>query len=121
MANNTQILYNMGGFHLFERSSEETINDNRRISPEDKEPIHPLQAINLVDCDVYKSFTMPTKAEIQVRGKSDQLCKSLIRLLAVHSTCHRIPSSQPSRNRDACAYGQKFRDIHFLVEQTSQR
>ena len=80
MANNTQILYNMGGFHLFERSSEETINDNRRISPEDKEPIHPLQAINLVDCDVYKSFTMPTKAEIQVRGKSDQLCKSFIRL-----------------------------------------
>ena len=71
MADNTQILYNMGGFHLFERGSEETINDNRRISPEDKEPIHPLQAIDLVD--VYESFTMPTKVEIQASGKSDQL------------------------------------------------
>ena len=67
MADNTQVLYNMGGFHLFKRSSEETINDNRRISPEDKEPIHPLQAIDLVD--VYEPFTMPTKAEIQDRGE----------------------------------------------------
>ena len=25
--------------------------------------------------------------------------------IAVHTTCHRTPSSQPSRNRDACAYG----------------
>ena len=79
MVNNTQVLYHMGGFHLFERSSDETINDNRRISRIDDE-LHPLQAIDLVSDDVYKSFTMPTKAEIQARGKSDQLCKSFIRL-----------------------------------------
>ena len=79
MVNNAQVLYHMGGFHLFERSSDEMINDNRRISRIDDE-LHPLQAIHLVSCDVYKSFTMPTKAEIQARGKSDQLCKSFIRL-----------------------------------------
>ena len=79
MVNNAQVLYHMGGFHLFERLSDETINDNRRIPRIDDE-LHPLQAIDLVSCDVYKSFTMPTKAEIQVRGKSDQLCKSFIRL-----------------------------------------
>ena len=77
--NNAQVLYHMGGFHLFERSSDETINDNRRIPRIDDE-LHPLQAIDLVSCDVYKSFTMPTEAKIQVRGKSDQLCKSFIRL-----------------------------------------
>ena len=37
----------------------------------------PLLANDLVSCDVYESFTMPTKAEIQARRKSDQLCKSL--------------------------------------------
>ena len=78
MADNTQVLYNMGGYHLFKRSSEETINDNRRISPEDKEPIYPLQAIDLVD--VYEPFTMPTKAEIQDRGESDWLGKFLVLL-----------------------------------------
>ena len=60
MADNTQFLYHMGGFHFFERSSDETINDNRRISRIDDEPLHPLQAIDLVDCDVYESFTLPT-------------------------------------------------------------
>ena len=79
MVNNAQVLYHMGGFHLFERSSDETINDNQRISRIDDE-LHPLQAIDLVSGDVYKSFTMLTEAEIQVRGKSDQLCKSFIRL-----------------------------------------
>ena len=72
MVNNAQVLYHMGGFHLLECSSDETINDNRRIPRIDDE-LHPLQAIDLVSCDVYKSFTMPTKAEIQARGKSDQL------------------------------------------------
>ena len=79
MVNNTQILYHMGGFHRFEHSSDETINDNQRISRIDDE-LHSLQVIDLVSCDVYKSFTMPTKVEIQARGKSDQLCKSFIRL-----------------------------------------
>ena len=69
----------MGGFHLFERSSEEPSN-NRRISQEDDKPLHPLQAGDLVNCDGYKSFIMPTKAEIQDRGKSDWLAKSFVLL-----------------------------------------
>ena len=60
MANNTQFLYHMGRFYFFERSSNEMINDNRRILRIDDEPLHPLQAIDLVDCDVYESFTLPT-------------------------------------------------------------
>ena len=80
MADNSQVLYNMGGFHLFERSSEETIDDNRRISREDDEPLHPLQAIDLMDCDVYESFTMPTKEEIQGRGMGDWLAKPFVLL-----------------------------------------
>ena len=69
----------MGGFHLFERSSKEPSN-NRRISQEDDKPPHPLQAGDLVNCDGYKSFIMPTKAEIQDRGKSDWLAKSFVLL-----------------------------------------
>ena len=80
MADNTQFLYHMGGFHLFEHSSKETINNNQRISRIDDEPLHPLQAIDLVDCDVYESFTMPTKAEIQDGGKSYWLAESLLLL-----------------------------------------
>ena len=60
MANNTQFLYHMGRFYFFERSSNEMINDNQRILRIDDEPLHPLQAIDLVDCDVYESFTLPT-------------------------------------------------------------
>ena len=70
----------MGGFHLFERSLKETGKDNRNISQEDDKPLHPLQASDLEDCDVYESFIMPTKAEIQDRGKSDWLAKSLVLL-----------------------------------------
>ena len=80
MADNTQFLYHMGGSHLFERSSEETINDNQRISREDDESLHPLQAIDLVDCDVYESFTMPTKEEIQDSGMGDWLAKPFVLL-----------------------------------------
>ena len=68
----------MGGFHLFERNLKETGKDDRGISREDDQPLHPLQADDLVDCDGYKSFTMPTKAEIQDKGKSDWLAKTLV-------------------------------------------
>ena len=70
----------MGGFHLFERSLKETGKDNRNISQEDDKPLHPLQASDLEDCDDYESFIMPTKAEIQDKGKSDWLAKSLVLL-----------------------------------------
>ena len=68
----------MGGFHLFERGSEETRNDDRCISEDDDEPLHPLEESNLLRYS--KSFTMPTEAEIKDRGKSDWLAKSLVLL-----------------------------------------
>ena len=64
----------MGGFHLFK---EETSND-QGASYENDEPLHPLRASDLVDCNVYKSFIMPTKAEIRDRGKRHWLSKSLV-------------------------------------------
>ena len=67
----------MGGFHLFERRSEETSNDDRSKSREDDKPLYPLQASDLRNCDGYESFIMPTKAEIEDKGKSDWLAKSL--------------------------------------------
>ena len=70
----------MGGFHLFERCSEETSNDDRSISREDDKPLNPLQASDLVRCDGYESFIMPTEAEIKDKGKSDWLAKSLVLL-----------------------------------------
>ena len=71
----------MGGFHLFERSSEVTGNDNRGISQEDDKPLHPLQASDLAQFDGYsESFIIPTKAEIEDKGKSDWLAKSLVLL-----------------------------------------
>ena len=71
----------MGGFHLFERSSEETGNDNRGIPQEDDKPLHPLQASDLRKCGGYsESFFMPTEAEIKDRGKSDWLAKALVLL-----------------------------------------
>ena len=68
----------MGGFHLFERSSESK-NDDQSISPEDDNPLHPLLADDLTHEDIY-SFTMPTKVEIEDKGKSDWLAKSLVLL-----------------------------------------
>ena len=70
----------MGGFHFFERRSEETSNDDRSKSREDDKPLYPLQARDLRNCDGYESFTMPTKAEIEDKGKSDWLAKSLVLL-----------------------------------------
>ena len=70
----------MGGFHLFERSSEETGNDNRGIPQEDDKPLHPLQASDLARFDGYSEFSMPTEAEIKDKGKSDWLAKALVLL-----------------------------------------
>ena len=68
----------MGGFHLFECSSEKQ-SDAQGMSQEDDDPLHPLLADDLTRDDIY-SFTMPTKAEIEDRGKSDWLAKSLVLL-----------------------------------------
>ena len=71
----------MGGFHLFERNSEETSDDVRRISQEDDKPLHPLRASDLRKCDGYsESFFIPTEAEIKDKGKSDWLAKALVLL-----------------------------------------
>ena len=64
----------MGGLHLFK---EET-SDDQGASHENDEPLHPLRASDLVNCDDYKSFIMPTKAEIRDRGKRHWLSKSLV-------------------------------------------
>ena len=68
----------MGGFHLFERSSEKQ-NDSQNFSQEDDNPLHPLLASDLMLDDVY-SFTMLSKAEIKDKGKGDSLAKSLVLL-----------------------------------------
>ena len=70
----------MGGFHLFESSHKETGKDNRNMSQEDDKPLHPLRARDLEDHEGYEPFIMPTKAEIQDKGKSDWLAKSLVLL-----------------------------------------
>ena len=70
----------MGGFHLFERNSEETSNDDRSIPQEDEKPLHPLQEDELRKCNNYESFIMPTEAEIKDKGKSDWLAKFLVLL-----------------------------------------
>ena len=70
----------MGGFHLFERSSEGMSDDDRRIPQEDDKPLHPLGASDLVQCNDYPEFFMPTEAEIKDKGKSDWLAKSLVLL-----------------------------------------
>ena len=66
----------MGGFHLFEQRWG---SRDQSISPEDDDPIHPLLADDLTRDDIY-SFTMPTKADIEDKGKSDWLAKSLVLL-----------------------------------------
>ena len=67
----------MGGFHLFERSSEKK-SDAQYTSQEDDVPLHPLLASDLTLDDI--SFAMLTKEEIKDKGKSDWLAKSLVLL-----------------------------------------
>ena len=68
----------MGGFHLFERDPEEK-SGAQSVSQEGDHPLYPLLASDLTRDDVY-SFTMPTQAEIDDKGKSDWLAKSLVLL-----------------------------------------
>ena len=66
----------MGGFHHFERSSQDRKKDDQGISQDD-ELLYPLQVSDLVQFDGYsESFFMPTEAEIKDRGKSDRLSPS---------------------------------------------
>ena len=78
----------MGGFHLFKRGSKDkhslkTTNNVKPISHEKDIPLHPLAAIDLygdnptLDID-FSSFYIPTEAEIEDKGKSDWLAKSLV-------------------------------------------
>ena len=75
----------MGGFHLFKRGSKETNNVVKPISHEKDTPLHPLAAIDLygdnptLDID-FSSFFVPTKAQIEDKGKSDWLAKSFVLL-----------------------------------------
>ena len=74
----------MGGFHLFKRGRTQETSNVKPISHEDDTPLHPLAAIHLygdntLDID-FSSFSVPTEAEIEDRGKSDWLAKSLVLL-----------------------------------------
>ena len=82
----------MGGFHLFERDSIETSNNDKAILHDKDIPLRPLAACDLYDdindymhqsirADIdFTSFTVPTKEEIEDKGKSDWLAKSLVLL-----------------------------------------
>ena len=76
----------MGGFHLFQRSSREARDNYLAILHEDDNPLYPLDSFVLLrehedqtDID-FTSFTVPTKEEIEDKGKSDWLAKSLVLL-----------------------------------------
>ena len=84
----------MGGFHLFQHGPVGTSN-NEAILHGDDIPLRPLAACDLyddghrpiwdrresirVDID-FTSFTVPTREEIEDKGKSDWLAKSLVLL-----------------------------------------
>ena len=79
----------MGGFHLFERGSIETSNNDKAILHDNDVPLHPLAAYDLYEdyacqsirADIdFTSFTVPTEEEIKHKGKSDWLAKSLVLL-----------------------------------------
>ena len=81
----------MGGFHHFERSSQDRKKDDRGISQDD-EPLHPLQVSDLVQFDGYsESFFMPTEAETKDGGGGrDWLAKSLVLLQTLWFIMQRI-------------------------------
>ena len=82
----------MGGFHLFERGSIETSNNDKAILHGNDIPLRPLAACDLYDDNNdythqsiranidFTSFTVPTEEEINDKGKSDWLAKSLVLL-----------------------------------------
>ena len=81
----------MGGFHLFEHVSIEISNNDKAILHDNDIPLRPLAACDLFfgyyttydsirkDID-FTSFMVPTEEEINDRGKSDWLAKSLVLL-----------------------------------------
>ena len=72
----------MGGFHLFECGSKGTSNYDI-MSHEEDTPLYPLVVGNInkkdtaIDID-FSSFTVPTEAEINDKGKKDWLAKSIV-------------------------------------------
>ena len=86
----------MGGFHLFERGSIETSNNDEAILHDHDIPLRPLAARDIYRDDMllitrdmrrsiradidFTSFTVPTEDEIKDKGKSDWLAKSLVLL-----------------------------------------
>ena len=79
----------MGGFHLFEHHPIQTSNNNKFRLHDDDIPLCPLAARDLygdhtyqsIEADIdFTSFTVPTEEEINDRGKSDWLAKSLVLL-----------------------------------------
>ena len=79
----------MGGFHLFEHHPIQTSNNDKFKLHDDDIPLRPLAARDLygdhtyesIEADIdFTSFTVPTEEEINDRGKSDWLAKSLVLL-----------------------------------------
>ena len=80
----------MGGFHLFEHGAVETSNNDEAIFHGDDIPLRPLAACDLYIDILYRSsirkdidftsFMVLTEEEINDRGKSDWLAKSLVLL-----------------------------------------
>ena len=79
----------MGGFHLFEHHPIQTSNNDEFKLHDDDIPLRPLAARDLYGNSTYRSikadidftsFTVPTEEEINDRGKSDWLAKSLVLL-----------------------------------------
>ena len=87
----------MGGFHLFERSSIEVSNNDRAILHDHDFPLRPLATCDLyredrprpirrnmcqsIRADIdFTSFMVLTKEEIEDKGKSNWLAKSLVLL-----------------------------------------
>ena len=79
----------MGGFHLFEHSSEER-RVAQSISQEDNHPLHPLLTNDLIRDGIYL-FAMLTEVKIKDREKSDWLTKSLVLLQTLWFVMQCIP------------------------------
>ena len=78
-----------GGFHLFEHHPIQTSNNDKFKLHDDDIPLRPLAARDLygdhtyqsIEADIdFTSFMAPTKEEIEDKGKSDWLAKSLVLL-----------------------------------------
>ena len=79
----------MGGFHLFEHRPIKTSNSDEFKLHDDDAPLRPLATHDLYGDSTYRSiradidftsFMVPTEEEINDKGKSDWLAKSLVLL-----------------------------------------